>query len=179
MQNAAERVAALREKMKAAGVQAYLIPSADPHLSEYTPAHWQARKYFSGFTGSAGTLVVTDHKAGLWTDGRYFVQAERELEGSGIRLYRMAGKGVPTYPEFVRDELSGGDTACFDGSLFSAADVRKMRRLFAEKGISVRQADLILVMKQGDIVEQGNHDQLMAKGGVYAELYNSQFARAE
>ena len=143
MQNAAERVAALREKMKAAGVQAYLIPSADPHLSEYTPAHWQARKYFSGFTGSAGTLVVTDHKAGLWTDGRYFVQAERELEGSGIRLYRMAGKGVPTYPEFVRDELSGGDTACFDGSLFSAADVRKMKRLFAEKGIAVRQADLI------------------------------------
>lgn len=143
MQNAAERVAALRKKMEAAGVEAYLIPSADPHLSEYTPAHWQARKYFSGFTGSAGTLVVTARKAGLWTDGRYFVQAEHELEGSGIQLYRMAVKGVPTYPEFVRDELSAGDTACFDGSLFSAEDVRKMQELFAGKGISIRQADLI------------------------------------
>jgi Xaa-Pro aminopeptidase len=83
MQNIAERIALLRSNMKKAGVQAYVIPSSDPHLSEYTPAHWQTRKYFSGFTGSAGTLVVTGNKSGLWTDGRYFIQADmswREAE---------------------------------------------------------------------------------------------------
>lgn len=143
MQSISERLAALRGKMREAGVQAYVIPSADPHLSEYTPAHWQARKYFSGFTGSAGTLVVLDRKAGLWTDGRYFIQAEQELQGSGIELFRMAVRGVPAYPEFLRDELPSGSTAAFDGNLFSAGDVRKMKLLFAEKGIQIRQADLV------------------------------------
>ena len=143
MQKAAERIARLRVKMKDAGVQAYIIPSADPHLSEYSPAHWQTRQYFSGFTGSAGTLVVTEKKSGLWTDGRYFIQAEHELAGSGIELYRMAVKGVPTYPEFVRQELFSGDTASFDGNLFSAADVRKMERFLSEKGIRMKQADLV------------------------------------
>ena len=142
MQKVAERIALLREKMKEAGVQAYLIPSADPHLSEYSPAHWQARQYFSGFTGSAGTLAVTAAKSGLWTDGRYFIQAEQELKGSGIELYRMAVKGVPTYPEFVRGELHPGETVSFDGSLFSAADIQKMESFFAEKGIRIKQADL-------------------------------------
>ena len=143
MKKISERIAALREKMKQAGVQAYVIPSSDPHLSEYTPAHWQTRKYFSGFTGSAGTLVVTERKAGLWTDGRYFIQAETELAGSGIELFRMAVKGVPTYSEFLRCELSAGDTAAFDGNLFSAEDVKKLENLLAGKGIRIRQEDLV------------------------------------
>ena len=143
MQNIPERIAALRANMKNAGIEAYIIPSADPHLSEYSPLHWQTRKYFSGFTGSAGTLVVTQKKSGLWTDGRYFIQAENELNGSGIKLYRMRVKGVPTYTEFIHEELASGETVAFDGSLFSAKDVQGMEKLFARKGIILKQADLV------------------------------------
>ncbi len=143
MQNIAERIASLRSNMKKAGVQAYVVPSSDPHLSEYTPAHWQTRKYFSGFTGSAGTLVVTEKKSGLWTDGRYFIQAAHQLEGSGIELFRMGVRGVPTWMESLRDALKPGETAAFDGSLFSAADVRKLEGMVAEKGIGLAQTDLI------------------------------------
>ncbi|HCW80654.1 MAG TPA: peptidase M24, partial [Ruminococcaceae bacterium] len=143
MQTAAERIVSLRAAMKNTGVQAYIIPSADPHLSEYSPAHWEARKYFSGFTGSAGTLVVTQNKSGLWTDGRYFIQAEQQLKGSGIALYRMGVKGVPSYIQFVHDELSRGETVSFDGRLFSAKDVNNMKNLFSEKDIEIKQADLV------------------------------------
>lgn len=142
MQKIAERIAGLRAEMKKAGMQAYIIPSADPHLSEYTPAHWQARKYFSGFTGSAGTLVVTERKSGLWTDGRYFIQAEHQLEGSGIDLYRMGVKGVPSYPEFLAEELGERDTVGFDGKLFSVNDVRAMEHAFEDKKLKLKTADL-------------------------------------
>ena len=143
MNDIAERIAALRSNLQKAGAQAYVIPSSDPHLSEYTPAHWQTRKYFSGFTGSAGTLVVTRKKSGLWTDGRYFIQAGHQLEGSGIKLFRMSVKGVPTVTEFLRDELKPGETVAIDGSLFSEADVRGMERAFADKKIKISQANLI------------------------------------
>ena len=143
MQKIAERIASLRSNMEKAGAQAYVIPSSDPHLSEYTPAHWQTRKYFSGFTGSAGTLVVTRTKSGLWTDGRYFIQAAHQLEGSGIELFRMNVKGVPTVTEFLRGELNAGETAAIDGSLFSEAAVRGMKRAFAEKKIKIVPADLV------------------------------------
>ena len=89
-----ERVAELRRKMKKNGVQACIIPSSDPHMSEYMPAHWQARSYFSGFDGSAGTLVVTEKESGLWTDGRYFIQADHQLSGSEVVLYRMLSVGA-------------------------------------------------------------------------------------
>lgn len=143
MQKTIERIAALRAAMKQAGVQAYIIPSSDPHLSEYTPAHWRTRKYFSGFTGSAGTLAVTEKKSGLWTDGRYFIQAEHQLEGSDIHLFRMGVSGVPTIVEFLREELKPGDTVAIDGSLFSAADARRLECLLGEKNIGLKQADLV------------------------------------
>jgi Xaa-Pro aminopeptidase len=143
MQKTMERISALRAAMKQAGVQAYIIPSSDPHLSEYTPACWRTREYFSGFTGSAGTLAVTQQKSGLWTDGRYFIQAEHQLEGSGIQLFRMGVSGVPTVVEFLRGELHSGDTLAIDGSLFSAADARRMECLLGEKGIRLKQADLV------------------------------------
>ena len=138
-----ERIAALRGKMKEYGVQACIIPSSDPHMSEYLPAHWEARSYFSGFDGSAGTLVVTEKESGLWTDGRYFIQAAHQLEGSEIVLYRIAVKGVPTYIEFLNDKLNEGETVCFDGKLLSAATVREMKEAFAKKGLKVKTADLI------------------------------------
>jgi len=138
-----ERVAELRRKMKKNGVQACIIPSSDPHMSEYMPAHWQARSYFSGFDGSAGTLVVTEKESGLWTDGRYFIQADHQLSGSEVVLYRMAVKGVPTYIEFLADKLDKGDTVGFDGKLISASTVKEMNEKFADKALNIKAVDLI------------------------------------
>lgn len=143
MNHTNEKLAALRGKMKEAGVQAYLIPSSDPHMSEYLPAHWEARSYFSGFNGSAGTLVVTEKESGLWTDGRYFIQAAHQLEGSEIVLYRIGVRDVPTYVAFLADKLGEGETVGFDGRLVSAAAVQEMRAAFAEKELKVKAADLI------------------------------------
>ncbi|MBD3336802.1 MAG: aminopeptidase P family protein, partial [Candidatus Eisenbacteria bacterium] len=83
-----KKLARLRELMKQHEVAAYLVPSTDPHMNEYVPDCWQRRRWLSGFTGSAGDVLVTSREAGLWTDGRYFLQAEEELKGSGIRLFR-------------------------------------------------------------------------------------------
>lgn len=138
-----EKLAALRGKMKKNGVQACVIPSSDPHMSEYLPAHWEARSYFSGFNGSAGTLVVTETESGLWTDGRYFIQAAHQLEGSEIVLYRMAVKGVPTYIQFLDDKLKDGETVGFDGKLISAGSVKEMREKFAAKKLHIKAVDLI------------------------------------
>lgn len=143
MQNEKREIEALRAEMKKRGIGAYFIPSSDPHMGEYTPLHWQARHFFSGFTGSAGTLVVTAKQAGLWTDGRYFIQAERELAGSGITLFRMAVKGVPTVSEFLRQTLASGEKVGFDGRMVAASDAESMRETFEEKGIELVSEDLI------------------------------------
>ncbi|MEA4970720.1 MAG: M24 family metallopeptidase [Candidatus Pelethousia sp.] len=102
-----ERLAALRLAMARAGLDAYLVPTADPHGSEYAAPYDQARAYLSGFTGSAGTLLVLAHEALLWTDSRYFLQAGRELEGSGITLMKEGAKGVPELPAYIRQNLAG------------------------------------------------------------------------
>ena len=99
-----EQLRKLRQKMKEAGISVYVIPSSDCHESEYVCAHYRAREYITGFTGSAGTAVVTLTDAGLWTDGRYFIQAERQLAGSGIRLFRMGEPGVPE-PGWTRADV--------------------------------------------------------------------------
>ena len=91
-----DRIEILRQILTAQDLTAIIVPSADPHLSEYLPEYWQARLWLSGFTGSVGTLVVTADFAGLWTDGRYFIQAEQELMGTSIQLFRMLDEGVPT-----------------------------------------------------------------------------------
>lgn len=98
----------LRKAMKTADIDMLLIPSADPHGSEYPEEYFKARKHFSGFTGSAGTLLIWQGGAGLWTDGRYFLQAERQLEGSGIDLFKMREPGVPTVDEFIAENIKGG-----------------------------------------------------------------------
>src|SRR5574337_1323901 len=99
------RLAALRAAMKERGVAAVLVPSADPHLSEYLPLHWSAREWLSGFTGSAGTLIVGRDQAGLWTDSRYFSQAEQQLAGSGISLMKLR---VPHAPPRIRAKVCSG-----------------------------------------------------------------------
>ena len=138
-----EKLSMLREKMAEAGVQAYLIPSSDPHISEYLPDHWRARAWLSGFDGSAGTLVVTETESGLWTDGRYFIQAERQMAGSEIVLYRMREKDVPTIQEFLLSRLKEGQVLGIDGMVTAAETVLDMETAFSAQGIGIRSEDLI------------------------------------
>ena len=110
-----ERLKALRAEMEKRGITVYVVPTADFHESEYVGDHFKARKFITGFTGSAGTAVITLDEAGLWTDGRYFVQAENQLKDSTVTLYRMGEEGVPTVDEFVKDRLKEGGCLGFDG----------------------------------------------------------------
>jgi Xaa-Pro aminopeptidase len=99
------RVEALRGLMKKKGLAAYLVPSADPHMDEYVPEFWQRRKYISGFRGSAGDVVITQSKAGLWTDSRYFLQAEQDLDSEVFTLHKQGIPGVPSIKEWLVEEL--------------------------------------------------------------------------
>jgi Xaa-Pro aminopeptidase len=104
------KLAALRQTMQQHGIAACLIPSADPHLSEYLPEHWQARAWLCGFTGSAGTLVVTADHAGLWTDSRYFAQATQQLAGTGVELMKQRVAHAPEHIEWLQQHLQPGQT---------------------------------------------------------------------
>lgn len=132
------RIAALRETMSQHGVAACLIPSADPHLSEYLPGHWAAREWLSGFTGSAGTLVVTTKHAGLWTDSRYFSQAEQQLAGSGITLMKLRVPHTPEHLDWLADQLHSGDVLAVAGDSLAVAGQRQIERKFAEVGVRLR-----------------------------------------
>lgn len=115
----ADRIQHLKALMAEHHMDAYIIPTSDFHESEYVGEYFKARKFMSGFTGSAGTLVVTIEEAGLWTDGRYFIQAARQLEGSGITLYKMGEEGIPTIAEFLCDKLKENSTLGFDGRVIN------------------------------------------------------------
>jgi Xaa-Pro aminopeptidase len=117
--NVKERIEQLRKLMKESGIEAYIVPSSDPHQSEYVAEHYAARTFITGFTGSAGTAVVTLKEAGLWTDGRYFIQAESELKDTGVTLFRMGESGVPTVEGFLRKTLHKGAKVAFDGKVIS------------------------------------------------------------
>ncbi|WP_302458448.1 aminopeptidase P family protein [Mediterranea massiliensis] len=133
-----ERIRALRAWMKQAGVEAFVIPSTDPHLSEYVAPHWQSREWISGFTGSAGTVVVTLEKAGLWTDSRYFLQAASQLEGTGIDLYKEMLPETPSIPTFLCAELQEGQTVGIDGTVFSTEAARSLKEELAAARIAVK-----------------------------------------
>lgn len=117
-----ERLAALRERMQACGIDIYLIGSEDFHGSEYVGDYFKCRAYISGFTGSAGTVVVTRDEAGLWTDGRYFLQAEAQLKDSGIELFKMGMEGVPDVKTYIREHIKTGECLGFDGRTVNARD---------------------------------------------------------
>lgn len=133
-----ERLGALREAMKEQGIDHYMITSADCHGSEYVHEHFRARAYFSGFTGSNGTLLVGREHAALWTDGRYFLQAEEELSGTGIELMRMQEKGVPTIEKYLRETLQDGEVFGFDGNCVSAKQGEKLEKACRERGAGIR-----------------------------------------
>ena len=113
------RIDILREHMRTHNISAVVVPTADMHLSEYISDHYKLREYLSGFTGSAGTLVVTENDGGLWTDGRYYIQAEKELSGSGIKLFKASEKETVKIHEYLKETLSAGETVGLDGRLFS------------------------------------------------------------
>ncbi len=133
----AERISLLRKAMCDAGIDACIVTSTDPHLSEYPAAHWKIREWISGFTGSAGTIVVTKDKAGLWSDSRYFLQAESQLAGSGIGLFKERIPGVPTVNEWLSGELKKGDIIGIDGTVFSSLDAVALEQFFQMKGIRI------------------------------------------
>jgi Xaa-Pro aminopeptidase len=145
--DAQQKVAALRKLMKQAKVAAYYIPSADPHMSEYLPAAWQHRAWLSGFTGSAGELVVGLRRAGLWTDGRYFLQAGKELKDSGIDLMRMGEPETPAMPDWVVGQLKKGQAMAVDPTLISVAAAEKFETALAPHGIKVKYLRTNLVEK--------------------------------
>lgn len=134
---------ALRDVMAEHHIDAYLIPTADFHGSEYVGDYFACWEYLSGFTGSAGTLLVFPHWAGLWTDGRYFLQAEEQLAGSDIRLMRQGQPGVPTIEAFLRASLQSGQTLAFDGRCVDARTGRRYHKLTRELGAKLNhQLDL-------------------------------------
>lgn len=142
-----ERLAALRKEMQKRNITIYVIPTSDFHQSEYVGEYFKARKYMTGFTGSAGTAVVTMTEAGLWTDGRYFIQAASQLEGSGVTLFRMGEPDVPKVEEYVEKQLEKGGCIGFDGRVMDAKSGEKYAKMAQEKG-----ADLYVTEDLVDII---------------------------
>ncbi len=133
-----DRVGKLREYMHEHNMDAYIVPSSDNHQSEYVGEYFKCREFISGFTGSAGTVIVTKDEAGLWTDGRYFIQAENQLKGTGIKLFKMGEEGVPTTDEYICKCINEGGVLGFDGRLISAKEGMNLQQKLAHKNISIK-----------------------------------------
>ncbi|NOU17121.1 MAG: aminopeptidase P family protein [Bacteroidales bacterium] len=134
----------LRGLMKRNSVSAYIIPSSDPHISEYLPDYWKSRSWLSGFTGSAGTVVVTTKTAALWTDSRYFLQAEKELTDSGIELCKLGLPETPSLEAWITKLLSKGDNVGFDGKIFQTTQAKSIIDTLQKSGIECKSSlDLI------------------------------------
>ena len=131
------RIASLRAFMKERGLSAVIIPSTDPHSGEYVPAHWEARKWISGFTGSAGTAVITLNKGGLWTDSRYFLQAEAQLKDTGIVLFKDRLEETPSIAEWLGSELKPQDKVGIDGWVNAYSEAESLRNALATYGIEL------------------------------------------
>ncbi|MEO8936038.1 MAG: aminopeptidase P family protein [Burkholderiaceae bacterium] len=133
-----QRIARLRASLAERGLAAVLIPSSDPHLSEYLPERWASRVWASGFSGSAGTLVVARDFAGVWADSRYWVQADAELAGTGIDSMRIPGAASMAHVDWLSDHLDVGDVVAVDGAVIGLAAARHLRSALAERGIELR-----------------------------------------
>ncbi|MCP4673239.1 MAG: aminopeptidase P family protein [Desulfobacula sp.] len=133
--NRDEKIYHIRQLMEANHIDAFIILHNDPHQSEYIAGHWQARQWLTGFSGSAGNAVITLEHAILWTDFRYYIQAARQIKGSGFELYKMGEPDVPKFEEYLTDTLKSGDTIGIDGSLLNMDSAKKYKAIFKEKGI--------------------------------------------
>ena len=132
-----QRIENIRDLMKEKNIYAYIVPSSDYHQSEYVGDYFKSREFMSGFTGSAGTLIISMDEAGLWTDGRYFIQAENELKDSGIKLFKMGEDGVPTIEEYLLEKLPKNSTLGFDGRVMSVKEGQSLANKLAFKGINI------------------------------------------
>lgn len=133
-----DKLARCRALMKSEGIDLLIIPSSDPHMSEYLPERWKMMAWLTGFTGSAGTVVITGRFAGVWTDSRYFIQAEEELRDSGFELVRLKMPHTPEFLEWIGEHTEPGHIIGYDGSVVSVALGDKIRLLAREKELSVR-----------------------------------------
>ena len=140
----------LREKMRERGIDVYVVPTSDYHESEYVSEHFACRRYITGFTGSAGTAVVTMEEAGLWTDGRYFVQAAKQLEGSGVTLRKMGVEGVPTILEYLHQAMPEGGTLGFDGRVVNELLGEEMEAAVAARHAKIAYGEDLVGMIWAD-----------------------------
>lgn len=132
-----QRIENIRDLMKEKNIYAYIVPSSDYHQSEYVGDYFKSREFMSGFTGSAGTLIISMDEAGLWTDGRYFIQAENELKDSGIKLFKMGEEGVPIIEEYLLEKLPKNSTLGFDGRVMSVKEGQSLANKLAFQGINI------------------------------------------
>lgn len=132
-----QRLAHTRELMSREGIHALLVPSADPHLSEYLPGYWQGRQWLSGFHGSVGTLIVTQDFAGVWADSRYWEQATKELKGSGIELVKLQ-PGQPGPLDWLAEQTPEGGVVAVDGAVMAVASARSLSSKLEERGARLR-----------------------------------------
>ena len=150
-----ERIAALRELMRAKAIDACIVPTGDPHMSEYISDHYKSRQFITGFTGSAGTAVITAEQAGLWTDSRYFLQAADELEGSGVILFKSGLPETVKIPAFLSQSLSDGTVISFDGRLVSSAWADRLRADLAKAAEDDAATDCRFVLRTDlDLVDE-------------------------
>jgi len=164
-----KRITKLREQMKEHQIDLYIVPTADFHQSENVGAHFKAREYMTGFTGSNGTAVFTQDKAGLWTDGRYFIQAEQELDHSGVDLYKMFEPDVPTILEFIKAELPMGGKIGFDGRVVGIKEGDEYHKAAVEReGTIVFDLDLV------DSIWSKRPDLPNASAYLFDEKYNGE-----
>lgn len=133
-----QRLSKLRELMQAHSITACIVPSGDPHQSEYVAEHWKSREWISGFTGSMGYAVVTATEAHVWTDSRYFLQAEQELANTGFVLKKQGVQGAPEHVDWLLETLPSGSVVACDGTVFSASEIRQMKRRFTVKNIAIK-----------------------------------------
>ena len=136
-----EKIGLLRAKMKANGVDAYIIPSSDPHNSEYVADCWKSREWLSGFTGSAGVAVVTHDHAGIWTDSRYFLQAEKEIEDSSFELHKVYNQFAPMHVQWLIENLKEGSVIGFDGYCLPKSSVSNIKKMCLSKEIKINADD--------------------------------------
>ena len=145
-----ERLRALRKAMVQHQISAYLVPSSDPHQSEYVAPRWETRAWLSGFDGSAGTLVVTHEEAGIWTDSRYFIQAEAQLAGTGVSLQKQRIPHAPEHVAWLAQHLKSGQRLGFDGRVVSLSQARLLKRKLTPKGIQLEASHDLAEMVWSD-----------------------------
>ncbi len=141
-----DKINKIRRELEKNGIDAYIIPSSDAHLSEYVADHFKAREWISGFTGSAGTVVISKDHAGLWTDSRYFLQAEEELKGSEFVLHKVIDRSYPNYLKYIADNFPKGAVVACDGKVFSYEQIVNIKKTLDKKDIDLR-TDLDLISK--------------------------------